>query len=219
MAAPHQGATSDLPRVTHLGEHFTSYRPPNPSSIYHPPVQLNALDHLALPAHNLDTMLVFYTTVLGFVRMMERPAFPFDGVWLQGPGVVLHLIEVDTTAPEPARQVCFRAYPPSHHIVLQRLPADLEPWHMRRSKHFGMWCGWALAARNKQRYAQHFLWTTWTWRSKHYGRTALHMTALRSLEMHHCHQRCFCWIQRGACRCVATPAFTPPYRNGIELRQ
>lgn len=60
---------------------------------------------MALPAHNLDDMVAFYINVLGFVPMMGRPAFPFDGAWLQGPYVVLHLIEVDTSAPEIARQV------------------------------------------------------------------------------------------------------------------
>ncbi len=100
------------PCSTHLGEQFTSIRPSHAHTPQSPPppLTLAALDHLALPAHDIPMLTTFYTSVLGFTRMNNRPAFPFDGVWLQGPGVVLHLIEVDHTAPEAARLVCGRVW-------------------------------------------------------------------------------------------------------------
>ena len=40
----------------------------------------------------------FYTKVLGF-KQVNRPRFPFDGAWLRGAGVFIHLILADPTVP------------------------------------------------------------------------------------------------------------------------
>lgn len=127
---------ADQPRRTHLHEAFTSHRPSN-ASRQAPPVQLATIDHLALPAHDLDTLIDFYTSVLGFVGMHERPAFPFDGAWLQGPGVVLHLIEIDLTAPEAARQVCDGASMLGHNSLAA---AASRPGALAHAAVKALWC-------------------------------------------------------------------------------
>lgn len=40
----------------------------------------------------------FYTRVLGMKRL-ARPPFPFSGAWLEGGGMILHLIDDDPTIP------------------------------------------------------------------------------------------------------------------------
>jgi hypothetical protein len=48
------------------------------------------------------------------MRKMPRPPFPFDGAWLEGGGVVLHLIEDDPTIPRKqvagSWKVCFLSW-------------------------------------------------------------------------------------------------------------
>lgn len=43
-------------------------------------------------------LLRFYTRVLG-MKKLARPPFPFNGSWLEGGGIVLHLIDDDPTIP------------------------------------------------------------------------------------------------------------------------
>lgn len=40
----------------------------------------------------------FYIRVLG-MKQLPRPPFPFAGAWLQGGGLILHLIDDDPTIP------------------------------------------------------------------------------------------------------------------------
>ena len=58
-------------------------------------MQLGKLDHVNLRTRNLDTMVAWYTSVLG-MRAGDRPNFPFPGAWLYvGDQAVVHLIGVD----------------------------------------------------------------------------------------------------------------------------
>lgn len=58
-------------------------------------MQLGKLDHVNLRTRNLDTMIAWYTTVLG-MRTGDRPNFPFPGAWLYvGDQAAVHLIGVD----------------------------------------------------------------------------------------------------------------------------
>ena len=51
----------------------------------------------------------FYTRVLG-MQQLARPPFPFGGAWLQGGGLMLHLIDNDPTIPRKSEytwKVCY----------------------------------------------------------------------------------------------------------------
>lgn len=52
------------------------------------------------PGTNFDVLAPrrFYTRVLG-MKQLPRPPFPFNGAWLEGGGLILHLIDDDPTIP------------------------------------------------------------------------------------------------------------------------
>ena len=59
------------------------------------PVSLFELNHVSYESPDHEALAQFYEHVLGFKRL-PRPAFKFDGAWLQGPGgLSLHIIERD----------------------------------------------------------------------------------------------------------------------------
>lgn len=71
------------------------------------PLSLQVLNHVARQTKRLPESIRFYQEVLGF-RLISRPAFPFDGAWLYGAGIQIHLI-VDDQSPDPALAVNTRA--------------------------------------------------------------------------------------------------------------
>ena len=58
-------------------------------------MQINRLDHVNVRTVQLDTMIDWYTNVLG-MRKGERPNFPFPGAWIYaGDTAVVHLVHID----------------------------------------------------------------------------------------------------------------------------
>ena len=58
-------------------------------------MQIIKLDHVNLRTSRLDTMIDWYTKVLG-LRRGDRPDFGFDGAWMYaGDTAVVHLVSVD----------------------------------------------------------------------------------------------------------------------------
>lgn len=58
-------------------------------------MHIQKLDHVNLRTTQLDTMIAWYTDVLG-LRAGARPKFPFPGAWLYaGDNVVVHLVGID----------------------------------------------------------------------------------------------------------------------------
>jgi catechol 2,3-dioxygenase-like lactoylglutathione lyase family enzyme len=56
---------------------------------------INRLDHVNIRTARLESMIDFYTRVLG-LRLGERPAFAFPGAWLYcGGHAAVHLVAVD----------------------------------------------------------------------------------------------------------------------------
>jgi len=56
-------------------------------------MQINKLDHVNIRTQNLDTMIAWYSEVLGLKRG-KRPNFPFNGAWMfLGDQPVVHLVE------------------------------------------------------------------------------------------------------------------------------
>ena len=73
-----------------------------------PEVHLNSLNHASLEAADPAGLGTFYTRVLGF-KSLDRPAFPFDGAWLEGAGLLLHIIHQDPSVPK--RLAHWKVYP------------------------------------------------------------------------------------------------------------
>lgn len=57
------------------------------------PIDLDPFNHVALRTKRLEESKRFYMEVLGF-REISRPPFDFNGAWLFGGGVQIHLLEV-----------------------------------------------------------------------------------------------------------------------------
>lgn len=64
-----------------------------------PQLQIQRINHVALPTRRLDESTQFYIGVLG-AKLISRPNFSFPGAWLYVGGIQIHLIE-DEVAPFP----------------------------------------------------------------------------------------------------------------------
>ena len=64
-----------------------------------PEICLKILNHVALEAANPLDLTAFYTRVLGF-KSISRPDFPFEGSWLEGAGLLVHIIKEDPSVPK-----------------------------------------------------------------------------------------------------------------------
>jgi len=58
-------------------------------------MQVKKLDHVNIRTTQLDTMINWYTNVLG-LENGYRPSFTFEGAWLYASGsVIIHLVQID----------------------------------------------------------------------------------------------------------------------------
>jgi len=58
-------------------------------------MQVKKLDHVNIRTTQLDTMINWYTNVLG-LENGYRPRFTFEGAWLYASGsVIIHLVQID----------------------------------------------------------------------------------------------------------------------------
>lgn len=64
-----------------------------------PQICLKGLNHASYHAVDPPALRNFYTRVLSF-KSIERPDFPFDGAWLEGAGLLLHIIQDDPSVPK-----------------------------------------------------------------------------------------------------------------------
>lgn len=72
----------------------------DPASRYTPPqICLKNLNHVALEAVDPLGLTDFYTRVLGF-KSIKRPNLPFEGSWLEGAGLLVHIIAEDPSVPK-----------------------------------------------------------------------------------------------------------------------
>ena len=68
-----------------------------------PPLGVAGVAHLARCTADVPGLARFYCDVLGF-RRLERPDFPFAGVWLRSGDVMLHIIDAPGTGtPAPGQ--------------------------------------------------------------------------------------------------------------------
>ena len=93
---------------TYLDEQFWLERPSKPRTGFDrrvldkaesaPHAELEDMNHFAMEVFDSQLIADFYVKVLGF-KQVNRPRFPFDGAWLRGAGVFIHLILADPTVP------------------------------------------------------------------------------------------------------------------------
>lgn len=119
---------------TYLDEKFWLERPSGPRKSFDKAVldragdapegaQLESMNHFALEVFDNALITDFYTKVLGFTQV-NRPRFPFDGSWLKGAGVFIHLIQADPTVPRTTDD-----WKTAYDVE------EPEPWYIRRGHH------------------------------------------------------------------------------------
>lgn len=119
-----------------------------PASRYTPPrICLKNLNHVALEAVDPLGLTDFYTRVLGF-KSIKRPNLPFEGSWLEGAGLLVHIIAEDPSVPKKIHNwkvifsnsvSCVRDSPmfvkrPGLQEQYAEQPAS---WYIRRANHLG----------------------------------------------------------------------------------
>ncbi|KAK4428025.1 hypothetical protein Salat_1571500 [Sesamum alatum] len=57
------------------------------------PLHLSSLNHISLVCKSVDQSTDFYQNVLGFVPVRRPGSFKFDGAWLFGHGIGIHLLQ------------------------------------------------------------------------------------------------------------------------------
>ncbi|CAN1216711.1 Glyoxylase I 4 [Linum perenne] len=80
------------------------------------PLQLKSLNHISLVCRSVDKSLDFYQHVLGFFPIRRPGSFDFDGAWLFGYGIGIHLLQSED--PENMPKICV-INPKDNHISFQ----------------------------------------------------------------------------------------------------
>ncbi|KAL9232024.1 hypothetical protein vseg_007174 [Gypsophila vaccaria] len=62
------------------------------------PLHLKSLNHISLLCRSVEESIDFYQNVLGFIPIRRPGSFDFDGAWLFGFGIGIHLLQA--TEPE-----------------------------------------------------------------------------------------------------------------------
>ncbi|XP_030526479.1 glyoxylase I 4 [Rhodamnia argentea] len=57
------------------------------------PLHLQSLNHISLVCRSVEESMNFYQNVLGFVPIRRPGSFDFDGAWLFGYGIGIHLLQ------------------------------------------------------------------------------------------------------------------------------
>ncbi|KAJ6415865.1 hypothetical protein OIU85_030082 [Salix viminalis] len=80
------------------------------------PLHLKSLNHISLLCKSLEESIDFYEDVLGFVPIRRPGSFNFDGAWLFGFGIGIHLLQSEN--PEKMQKKV-KINPKDNHISFQ----------------------------------------------------------------------------------------------------
>ncbi|CAI0389481.1 unnamed protein product [Linum tenue] len=80
------------------------------------PLQLKSLNHISLVCRSVEKSLDFYQHVLGFFPIRRPGSFDFDGAWLFGYGIGIHLLQSED--PESMPKIS-EINPKDNHISFQ----------------------------------------------------------------------------------------------------
>ncbi|CAA2989832.1 metallothiol transferase [Olea europaea subsp. europaea] len=80
------------------------------------PLHLSSLNHISLVCKSVEESTDFYENILGFVPVRRPVSFKFDGSWLFGHGIGIHLLQSEDPESFPKKTVI---NPKDNHISFQ----------------------------------------------------------------------------------------------------
>ncbi|KAK2651577.1 hypothetical protein Ddye_011433 [Dipteronia dyeriana] len=80
------------------------------------PLHLTSLNHVSLICRSVEESIDFYQNVLGFVPIRRPGSFDFDGAWLFGFGIGIHLLQSEDLEKLPKKT---EINPKDNHISFQ----------------------------------------------------------------------------------------------------
>ncbi|XP_068648627.1 glyoxylase I 4-like [Aristolochia californica] len=79
-------------------------------------LNLTSLNHISLVCRSVEKSLDFYQNVLGFIPIRRPGSFDFDGAWLFGYGIGIHLLQSEDPETMPKKS---QINPKDNHISFQ----------------------------------------------------------------------------------------------------
>lgn len=80
------------------------------------PLHLKSVNHISLICRSVEESIDFYQNVLGFFPIRRPGSFDFDGAWLFGYGIGIHLLEAENPETLPRKK---EINPKDNHISFQ----------------------------------------------------------------------------------------------------
>ncbi|KAE8680812.1 arginase [Hibiscus syriacus] len=80
------------------------------------PLHLKSLNHISLVCRSVEESMNFYQNVLGFVPIRRPGSFDFNGAWLFGHGIGVHLLQSENPENMPMKK---KINPKDNHISFQ----------------------------------------------------------------------------------------------------
>ncbi|XP_023548575.1 uncharacterized protein LOC111807198 [Cucurbita pepo subsp. pepo] len=80
------------------------------------PLHLKSLNHISLLCRSVEESIDFYQNVLGFFPIRRPGSFDFDGAWLFGYGIGIHLLQSEEPESLPKKS---EINPKDNHISFQ----------------------------------------------------------------------------------------------------
>ena len=80
------------------------------------PLHLKSLNHVSLVCRSVEESIDFYQNVLGFIPIRRPGSFDFDGAWLFGYGIGIHLLQSEDSEKLPKKT---EINPKDNHLSFQ----------------------------------------------------------------------------------------------------
>ena len=80
------------------------------------PLRLKSVNHISLVCRSVVESINFYQNLLGFIPIMRPGSFDFDGAWLFGYGIGIHLLQAEELENIPRKK---EINPKDNHISFQ----------------------------------------------------------------------------------------------------
>ncbi|KAG5000843.1 hypothetical protein AAZX31_08G208300 [Glycine max] len=80
------------------------------------PLRLQSVNHISLICRSVEQSMDFYQNVLGFYPIRRPGSLDFDGAWLFGYGIGIHLLEAENPENLPKKK---EINPKDNHISFQ----------------------------------------------------------------------------------------------------